>query len=741
MFSPRRHAVTPHPHRPTHRPSPRVGSLIAVLASLCLSAVLWPAGAGAQTLPAPSGAASGTFETVPTTWTWSGTAGLLSTISTAQTSSAGNHYLSTTYNAVAGLGLLSALSAHETITSPTFSWSQATPQAANFTMDLSDNLGTLVGLNSGVTVSAALVNTTTSTTTALESTSLTQNSSGFTTLAASVSPTLLVNGDSYHLVVTENIAPLLMVVGQATIGLDNVALNVTPASPPAPVFTAGSAAITQVTSSGAQADATIDPGSSPTTVTVDYGTTAPAYGSQVSQTIPANSGPTAVALPISGLAASTTYHAKIVATSANGTATSSDLTFTTSAQPSGATAPVVSGSMLDATPAERSATIGATIDSGGQDPTTYYVQYGPTTTYGTTTSTQTLPAGTTGGQPVSVALTGLTPGTTYHAQLVAMGPGGTTAGGDITFTSGALTPPTASAPTFTTANQAGTAVTVATNVNPGNNDTQVSVSYGPTTAYGTTTPTQTVTAGSGVTGVQFPVTGLTAGTMYYFQVTVTSADGTHTPTTTSTPPIGATSKTAGGQASATLVASIDPGGASTTYHLNYATSQGALTSNPSSTGTQTIAAGTTGSQALSATMTGLAPGTTYYAQFVATVTGAPGTSQGAVFQFTTDAATAPVIDASSVTDVAPTSASAVTTVDPGNSATTVYAEYGPTIGYGSQTSPVTIPAGSGPTTITFPLAGLTPGTSYHVHFISSNTAARTPGSTCATTGPPGRPAA
>ena len=727
MFSQRCPTMTCHLRRPAERLPLGLRALLTVLTALCLTATLWPATAGAQALPAASGAASGNFETVPTTWTWSGASGALSSIATAQAGDASNHYLSTTYHALAGTSL-AALDAHETITSPTFTWSQATPQAVSFTMDLSDNLGSLVGLNSGAKVSAALLNTTTNTTTALESTSLIQNSNGFMTLATSAPPALLVNGDSYRLVVTESITPLVAVVGQATINLDNVALDVTPAQPPAPAFAAGSAVISQITSSSAQADATIDPGSSDTTVSVRYGTTT-AYGAQVQESIPANSGPTAVTLPISGLSPSTTYYAEIVATSAAGTSTISYQPFTTTSQPSGATAPAVSASMLDATPGERDATLGATIDTGGQNPTSYYVRYGTTTAYGSTTSPQTLPAGTTGGQPVSVDITGLTPGTAYHAQLVATGPGGTTDGSDVAFTTGALTPPTGTAPTFTNASTAGTAVTVATTVNPGEDDTQVSVSYGPTTAYGTTTPTQTVTAGSGATGVQFPITGLIAGMTYDFAVTVTSADGTHTYTATDTPmasptpPVGATSLTASGEQTATLMSSINPNGASATYHLNYGTSPTSLTS---STTTQTIDAGTTGTQALSASLTGLAPGTTYDVQFVATVNGS-GTSQGSVFQFTTAAATPPVIDASSVTDVAPTSANLVTTVDPGDAATTVYAEYGPTSGYGSETAPVTIPAGSGPTTITLPLAGLTQGTGYHVRLISTNADATAPG--------------
>jgi hypothetical protein len=722
VFSQRRRTMTSQLRRPPACCSLGMRALITVLTALCLAAVLWPAAASAQAIPP-----GGDFETVPTTWMSTGSAGLLSTIGTVQTGDAGNHYLRTTYHALVGIGLV-GLDAHATITSPAFSWSQATPQALTFTMDERASLGTLVGIDSGVTVSASLDNLTTHVVTPLESNAITQDSTTFQTFSATAARTLLVNGDSYQLVVTESVDPLVAVLGQATIDLDNVALDVTPAAPPAPVLTTGSATITQITSSSAQANATVDPGSSASTVSVDYGTTT-AYGAEVDQQLAANSGPTPVTLPITGLAPSTTYHAEVVATSAAGTVTSGDLTFTTSAQPTGASPPAVSNSTVEGSPGERTATLGATIDTGGLG-VTYSVQYGTTAAYGSTTSSQTLAAGTTGGQPVIVDLSALTPGTTYHAQIVATGPGGTTDGPDITFTTGPLTPPTATIPTFAPADMAGTAVSVATTVDPGNDDTQVSVSYGKTTGYGTTTPTQTVTAGSGLTGVQFAITGLTAGTTYHFQVTATSLDGTvtttdipDTPMPTSTPPVGATSLGALGQTTATLNSSINPNGASASYDLAYGTDPASLSS---MTTMQPVAGATP--QTLSAMLSGLTPGTTYTAQFVVSFSG--GTSAGQEFTFTTKPATPPTltpptIDSSSITDIAPTSASLTATVDPGDSATTVDADYGPTPGYGSQTTPVTIPAGAGPTPLTITLAGLSPDTTYHVQLVASNSGQQT----------------
>jgi CSLREA domain-containing protein len=64
---------------------------------------------------------------------------------------------------------------------------------------------------------------------------------------------------------------------------------------------------------------------------------------------------------------------------------------------------------------------------------TVFVQYGPSTAYGSTTANQDLGAGNSPA-PFTAALSGLTPNTTYHARVVAGNGDGTTTGGDISFT-------------------------------------------------------------------------------------------------------------------------------------------------------------------------------------------------------------------------------------------------------------------------------------------------------------------
>jgi hypothetical protein len=63
----------------------------------------------------------------------------------------------------------------------------------------------------------------------------------------------------------------------------------------------------------------------------------------------------------------------------------------------------------------------------------YIYNYGTSTAYGQSTASAQLQAGV-GAQPAPATLAGLTPGTTYHLQLVVTTPDGTAASSDVTFT-------------------------------------------------------------------------------------------------------------------------------------------------------------------------------------------------------------------------------------------------------------------------------------------------------------------
>jgi hypothetical protein len=81
------------------------------------------------------------------------------------------------------------------------------------------------------------------------------------------------------------------------------------------------------------------------------------------------------------------------------------------------------------------ATLTGTVDPNGEA-TTYYFEYGTTSTYGTQTSPANVGSGTT-AVGVHQAIFGLSPNTTYHYRLVTKNSAGTTNGSDQTLTTDA----------------------------------------------------------------------------------------------------------------------------------------------------------------------------------------------------------------------------------------------------------------------------------------------------------------
>jgi hypothetical protein len=219
-----------------------------------------------------------------------------------------------------------------------------------------------------------------------------------------------------------------------------------------------------------------------------------------------------------GLLPNTVYHFQVVATNATGTTYGSDQTFTT--LPANPAMTGVSASEVGPS----SATLGATLNPEGVE-TTYQFNYGTTTGYGS--STTAVRAGPdTNGVPVSADISGLSPNTVYHFDLVATatnvtGPT-TTTSPDQTFT----TPPPApyiDVPTALTSSS----VTLNGSVYPDRVATSYHFDYGPTAGYGNTAPSPDGSAGSGTGSVpvSLNLSGLSPGT-YHYRLVATTADGT-----------------------------------------------------------------------------------------------------------------------------------------------------------------------------------------------------------------------
>lgn len=203
---------------------------------------------------------------------------------------------------------------------------------------------------------------------------------------------------------------------------------------PPPVVSTGTA--TAVSQSGATLNGTVNPQGSATTYHFDYGTST-SYGSSTpSQSAGSDSSDHAESASITGLAAGTTYHFRVVAQNASGTTYGADQVFTTQQAPPPPSAPPAPQPPTAQTGSARnlaatSATVTGTVTPNGQA-TSYHFDYGPSISYGRSTASQDAGAGTT-PVGVSAGLTGLKPNTTYHVRLVAVSSAGTATGGDQTF--------------------------------------------------------------------------------------------------------------------------------------------------------------------------------------------------------------------------------------------------------------------------------------------------------------------
>ncbi len=152
-----------------------------------------------------------------------------------------------------------------------------------------------------------------------------------------------------------------------------------------------------------------------------------AGGNTASAEAGANTGGQSVEQLLVGLKPNTTYHYMVVAINQAGRVTGTDATFTTGA----ATPPaVVAGGASDVT--QNNATVGATVNTSGL-PTTYGFEIGTSSDYGPPTGLGSAGAGASEAV-VTLSLSGLQPGTTYHYRLTATNVDGTSYGADETFT-------------------------------------------------------------------------------------------------------------------------------------------------------------------------------------------------------------------------------------------------------------------------------------------------------------------
>lgn len=163
---------------------------------------------------------------------------------------------------------------------------------------------------------------------------------------------------------------------------------------------------------------------------------------------------------------------------------------------------------------DTSAVLNGTINPNGSG-TTYYFEWGLTTSYGVVSPERSAGRGT---KPVAVHATAadLIPGTTYHYRLIAINGSGSATGADHTFTTAGNPPPVvATGPASQVGKNSATLTAV---VGPNKQSTTWYFQYGTLAVYGSQTLPATVPAGTAPVTVAITIQGLEARTIFHYRI-------------------------------------------------------------------------------------------------------------------------------------------------------------------------------------------------------------------------------
>jgi Subtilase family len=271
----------------------------------------------------------------------------------------------------------------------------------------------------------------------------------------------------------------------------------------APHVTATAASATSPTA--AVVTATVDAGPSGAAI-VEYGTTT-GYGRRSpTVALAASTAPRGVRIALGGLAPSTTYHVRVLAATAGGSAVGADTILRTPAP----TAPAVRSATIE-TLGARSAVIDATVDGHGSAGSAW-VEYGPAGGPLAVTSPRTVAAAA--AVTLRIPLAGLAPATTYGYRVVARNGVGTTRGPAATF----VTP--ASARTGRAQARRGHTALVTAVLAARGQGVSWWFEFGTTTAYGRRTRVVALAGGGRARSLRTVLRGLAPDTTYHLRVVV-----------------------------------------------------------------------------------------------------------------------------------------------------------------------------------------------------------------------------
>ena len=459
-----------------------------------------------------------------------------------------------------------------------------------------------------------------------------------------------------------------------------------------------------VTATNATLNGTVNPNAVATSAYFRYGLTTN-YGSYTAtNALPATNVTLSVSNLIGSLTLGTTYHFQLVASNSLGSSLGSDLAFITPVLPEVTTlaASGITGS-------------GATLN-GSVNPseaaTSAYFRYGLTTNYGSYSATNEL-AATNATLSVSNLISSLSPGETYHFQLVGSNVVGATLGGDLTFITPALPGVTTLAASGITSSNAMLNGTV----NPNEAATSAYFRYGLTTNYGSYSATNELAATNATLAVSSLISSLSPGETYYFQLVASNSVGVTwgsdlTFITLALPAVTTLAASGITSSNATLNGTVNPNEAATSAYFRYG-----LTTNYGSYSATNALAATNETLSVSNLIGGLSPGTSYYFQLLAS--NSVGLSPGIDKTFITsaEAPTATTLGATSITG---TNATLNGRVNPNGAASTAYFRFGLTTNYGSYSATNALAATNVTLSLSNMASSLTPATSYHFQLVASN---------------------
>ena len=377
------------------------------------------------------------------------------------------------------------------------------------------------------------------------------------------------------------------------------------------------------------------------------------------------------------------------------------------------------------------ATIAGTVNPD-ETPTTYQFEYGTGTSYGQLSPASPEVVGSDNTvHNLSATLTGLLPGQLYHYRLNASNSNGTNSGQDQTFrTPGASVVDGEFSPFI-----AITTVVLEAQVNPNSQDTTCRFEYVSDAAYNVAAPDPysagaslpcpaDLGSGFGDQSASVKVTGLTAGTLYHFQVVAVNASGStqgatevgdQTFTTLAPPPVVSTGAASDiSPTGARVTGTVNPEGLPTTYRYQYGTDTSYGESSVS------IEAGSGSSEvAAPSTLSTLQPDTVYHYRLVAT--NDDGTSYGQDQTLTTAAAVLqPIVATGGASEISQNAATISGTVNTQGLQTVYGFEIGTDTEYGPPTGLGSIGAGLEEAGGSLSLTGLLPGTTYHYRITATN---------------------